>query len=77
MKTCIMKKFLRLQVEHQGGVLQAHRVAANSVVDCMAGGEGWSTPVQEHGGGTVGLGVHIVRRRWGRHQAISNSCKSH
>lgn len=67
-----MKKFLRLQVEHQGGVLQAYWVAADCVVDCMAGGEGWSTPVQEHGGGTVSLGVHIVWRRWRRHQAISN-----
>lgn len=35
-----MKKLLRLQVEHQGSVLQPYWVAADSVVDCMAGGEG-------------------------------------
>lgn len=72
-----MKNFLRLQVEHQGGVLQAHRVAADRVVDRMAGSEGWSTPVQKHGGRTVRLGVHVVWRRWRGHQAISNSWEIH
>lgn len=73
MKNCIIKEFSRLQVEHQGGVLQAYWVAADCVVDRMAGSEGWSTPVQKHSGRTVGLGVHIVWRRWRGHQAISNS----
>lgn len=48
--SCSMKKFLRLQVEHQGGVLQAYWVAADCVVDRVAGGEGWSTPVQKYSG---------------------------
>lgn len=69
----MMKKFLRLQVKHQGGVLQADWVAADSVVDCMTGGEGWSAPVQKYSGGTVSLGIQIVWRRWRWHQAISNS----
>lgn len=68
-----MKNVLRLQVEHQGGVLQAYGVAADSVVDRMAGGEGWSTPVQKHGGRTVSLGVHVMWRRWRRHEAVSDS----
>lgn len=68
-----MKQFLRLQVDHQGGILQADWVAADSVVDCMAGGESWSAPVQKYSGGTVSLRIHVVWRRWRRHQAISNS----
>lgn len=73
MKSCIMKKLLRLQVEHQGSILKAYWVAADSVVDRMAGGEGRLTPVEKHSGGTVSLGVHVMWRRWRRHKSISNS----
>lgn len=70
-RICVVReKLLRLQVEHQRGILQTHWVAADSVVDGVAGGEGGLTPVQEDGGGTVGLGVHVVWRRWRRHESI-------
>lgn len=72
-----MKTFLRLQVEHQWGVLQPDRVAADGVVERVAGGEGRSAPVQEHGGRAVSLGVHIVWRRWRGHEAISDSWEIH
>ena len=58
-----------MQVENQRGVLQAHRVAADSVVEGPAG-EGGAGPVQEHAGGAVGLGVDMVGRGRRRHQAV-------
>lgn len=64
------EKLLRLQVKHQWSILQTHWVAADSVVDSVAGGEGRLTPVQKDGGGTVGLGVHVVWRRRRRHESI-------
>lgn len=72
-----MGKILRLQVKHQRGILQANWVAADSVVDGVAGGEGRLTPVQKHGSGAVGLGVHVVWRRWRRHKSIPNSWVIH
>lgn len=67
------RRFLRLQVEHQRCVLEAYWVAADGVVDDLAGGEGWLTPVQEHGSGTVSFSIHVVRRRRRRHESISDS----
>lgn len=69
--------FLRLQVEHQGGILQTNWIAADGIVDCVAGGECWSTPVQKDGGRTVGFSIHVVWRRWRGYQAISNSWEVH
>lgn len=77
MKNCIMEKLLRLQVKHQRGILQANWVAADSVVDGVAGGEGRLTPVQKHGSGAVGLGIHVVWGRWRRHKSIPNSWVIH
>ena len=74
---CVVSQFLRLQVEHQRGVLQAYWVAAHGVVDGLAGGEGWSTPAQKHRAGAVALDVDVVWRRWRRHQAISDSYEIH
>lgn len=73
MKICIMEKLLRLQVKHKRGILQANWVTADGVVDGVAGSEGWLTPVQKHGSGAVGLGIHVVWWRWRRHKSIPNS----
>ena len=64
---------IRQQVEHQGGILQTHRVAADRVVDGLARGEGGAAPVEQHCRGAVGPGVHVVG--WGRggHQAVTHS----
>lgn len=65
------ENLLRVQVKNQRGILQTHRVAADRVVDLeVTGGERRLTPGQEDGGGTVGLGVHVVWRRWRRHESI-------
>lgn len=67
----------RLQVENQRGVLQPHGVAAHGVVDELSRGEGWLAPVQVDGGWGVGFGIEVVRRWWGWHHAITDSCLKH
>ena len=67
------ERHIRQQVEHQGGILQTHGVAADRVVDGLARGKGGAAPVEQHRRRAVGPGVHVVG--WGRggHQAITHS----
>lgn len=65
--------YLRLQVENQGGVLQANGVTADGVVNDLGGSERRPPPVQEDGRRGIGLRVEMVGWRWRRDHAITDS----